>query len=137
VLHADMLQELLTDEVKVARDRLGNRIVDLSIANFNVYCRLVVPGAGEFRLRLAGRSYDAEPFRVSVVNDRDEIQPPHLWPKGLYNGQHLSLGVPFACVRGTFEYHVHPSHLTDVWERYRHKIRLADLLDHLVRRCDR
>jgi hypothetical protein len=43
------------------------------------------------------------------------------------------MGRPFACVQGTFEYHCHPSHLNDRWDTYRSTIRLADLVDHLLR----
>jgi hypothetical protein len=40
-------------------------------------------------------------------------------------------------VQGTYEYHTHPGHAADSWDRYRHQLRLAQLLDHLLRRCGR
>ena len=42
---------------------------------------------------------------------------------------------PFACIQGTYEYHAHPSHLADKWSNYRNTIRLADLIDHLLRKA--
>lgn len=137
MLHQVVLQDLLEDECARARERLGDRIQDLSLRDGIVYCGFTVPGRGEYRLRLDGRHYDAEPFRVAVVDADDNILPPPGWPPGLCLGYHPVLGVPCVCVRGCYEYHVHTSHLADVWDRYRHKIRLADLLDHLVRRSGR
>lgn len=35
------------------------------------------------------------------------------------NSPHPITGRPFVCMRGSREYHTHPSHLTDHWEQYR------------------
>ncbi len=34
----------------------------------------------------------------------------------------------FVCMRGTLEYHIHPSHLTDSWEAIRSNYTLGDIL---------
>ncbi len=88
-------------------------------------------------LRLDGRGYDAEPFRLSVVDGDGVPLPGAVWPPGLHHSQHPVLEVPFACVQGTYEYHTHPGHVADSWDRHRHRLRLAQLLDHLLRRCGR
>jgi len=37
-------------------------------------------------------------------------------PGGIFNmGPHPHTGAPFICMRGSREYHTHPSHLTDDW----------------------
>lgn len=37
-------------------------------------------------------------------------------PAGIFNpGPHPHTGAPFICMRGSWEYHAHPSHLTDDW----------------------
>lgn len=41
-------------------------------------------------------------------------------PTGIFNaGPHPSLGRPFVCMRGTREYHIHPSHTSDAWDALR------------------
>ena len=138
MLHKVVLQELLEDDLSVARDRLAGRICGIALAGSSVLCRFEAPGGGgEYCLRLSGRAYDAEPFRLAVVDDAGDTLPADRWPPGLYHSQHPILGVPFACVQGTYEYHTHPGHIADVWDRYRHRIRLADLLDHLLRKSGR
>jgi hypothetical protein len=37
--------------------------------------------------------------------------------KGVFNqGPHPSTGRPFICMRGSLEYHTHPSHTSDFWD---------------------
>jgi hypothetical protein len=136
MLHAAVLSELLDDEVAVARQRLGDRVMSIENDGFDIYCRFeVVAAATEHRLRLRGRAYDAVPFRVAAVDQDGRTLPAAGWPPGLCHGDHPVLHVPFACVQGTWEYHTHPQHVADVWDRYRHSCRLGDLLSHLLRRC--
>lgn len=41
-------------------------------------------------------------------------------PGGVFNpGPHPSVGRPFICMRGSLEYHTHPSHLNDPWAQLR------------------
>jgi len=137
MLHPDIRREMLEDEVAVAEERLGGRIAALSSTADDVSCRFVSPNGRTYHLRFDARWYDAEPLRLSVVDEQGKALPASEWPPGLCHSQHPVLGVPFACVRGTYEYHAHPSHLPDRWDRYRSRIRLADLLDHLLRKCGR
>jgi hypothetical protein len=71
-----------------------------------------------------------------VVDDDGGVVEHGRRPADLSHSTHPVLGRPFACVRGTFEYHCHPSHLNDRWDSYRPTIHLADLVDHLLRRAD-
>ena len=50
-------------------------------------------------------------------------------------GVHPVTGEPFACVRGTWEYYLHTSHHQERWDAHRPRLRLADLLDHLLRKA--
>ena len=52
-------------------------------------------------------------------------------------GLHPVLNRPFACIRGCAEYYCHPSHLQERWDTLRNTLRLADLLDHALRRAGR
>ena len=43
-------------------------------------------------------------------------------PGGIFNPSvHPSIGRPFICMRGSLEYHIHPSHVNDPWEQLRGK----------------
>jgi hypothetical protein len=95
------------------------------------------PDGQPVRLQLDGAHYDAEPFRVAVVDDGGSLVEHDRWPADLSHSIHPVLRRPFACVRGTFEYHCHPSHLNDRWDIHRSSIRLVDLVDHLLRKSGR
>ena len=133
MLHPAVLTELLDDEIAAAKERLGGRAGAIERDGTNI---TVVLGDG-LALRLDGARYDAEPFRVAVTTTDGEPVPHHMWPPGLSLGVHPVLNRPFACLQGTYEYHSHPSHLADHWATYRNQLRLADLLDHLLRKAGR
>jgi hypothetical protein len=43
-------------------------------------------------------------------------------PTGVFNpSAHPTTGKPFICMRGSLEYHIHPSHVNDPWEQLRNK----------------
>ncbi len=60
-LHSALLDEMLHDEVTVARERLGDRIVELRVDGTDIICRLEGTNVGMALLRFAARDYDAEP----------------------------------------------------------------------------
>jgi len=124
MLHSAVLHEMLDDEVAAAEDRLGSRIA-------------VIERHDDLVLVLDGSRYDAEPFRVTVTDAHGHDVPHERWPAGLSLGQHPVLNRPFACIQGTYEYHCHPSHLSDHWAVYRNSLRLPDLIDHLLRKASR
>jgi hypothetical protein len=94
----------------------------------------IATGTAPIHIVFDGSRYDAEPLRVSLISGAGTALPHGQWPAGMSHGTHPILGRPFACIQGTFEYHAHPSHLADHWDTYRYRIRLADLLDHLLRK---
>ena len=136
-LHPLLLAEMLEDEVAVARTELGDRIADLAVIGDEVFCRLTDTNVGDATIRLDGREYDGEPFKVAVVDSHGVLAERASWPGTLFYTVHPVLGRGFVCVRGTFEYHCHPSHLGDRWDTYRYTLRLPRLLDHLVRKAGR
>lgn len=133
MLHPAILHEMLDDEVAAAEDRLGDRVDAIERRDASVMVSL---GNG-LELMLDGARYDAEPFRVTIVDADGEPVAHEAWPAGMSLGQHPVLERPFACIQGTYEYHCHPSHLTDHWAIYRNALRLPDLLDHLLRKAGR
>jgi len=136
-LHPAVAEELLEAEIDAARLRLGDRITMITREGTDVFCRVDGTNVGSVTIRLEGREFDAEPFRVAVVDERGVVVPHEGWPGSLSLGPHPLLGRPFACIQGTYEYHAHPTHLADRWDTYRNQIRLPQLLDFLLRKAGR
>jgi hypothetical protein len=136
-LHPALLAEMLEEEVAVARLKLGNRISKLEVVGTDVFCHLTGTNVGDTIIRLDGQDYDAEPFKVAVVDETGQIAEQRGWPGNLFGGAHPGLNRPFVCIQGTFEYHCHTSHLNERWDTYRATLRLPHLLEHLVRRAGR
>jgi hypothetical protein len=137
MLHPTLAAEMLDAELEVARARLGDRVSAVTRSGTTIQLLFRSVDGQPVRLELDGARYDAEPFRVAVVDDAGGVVEHGQWPAGLSHSIHPVLGRPFACVQGTFEYHCHPSHLNDRWDIYRSTIRLADLVDHLLRKSGR
>jgi len=80
-------------------------------------------GRTAIRLRLNCVDWDEKPPSIELLNlDGTPLTalPPNL--TAVFNpGPHPQTSRPFICMRGSREYHIHPSHLTDLWENYRHQ----------------
>lgn len=105
--------------------------------------RLELPLLQLRRWRILGREYPAlelmfdhesrPPLRLRLVCDNWNELPPSIElldqegnflsaaprdPAGVFNpGPHPMTQKPFICMRGSREYHTHPSHLDDHWDR--------------------
>ncbi len=135
MLHPLVLSDLLDGEVAATVERLGDRAAGLTHDGRYVRCQLRPVGGSPRWLRLDGARYDAEPFRVAVYGEGGAPLAGEDWPAGLMHSVHPVLGVPFSCVQGTWEYHHFPGHHQDRWDVHRSRLRLADLLDHLLRKA--
>ncbi len=133
MLHPSVLADMLDDETDAARRRVGGRVGGIERVGSYVVATIGA-GTAPIHIVLDGSRYDAEPLRVSLISGSGTALPHEQWPAGMSLGIHPILGRAFACIQGTYEYHAHPSHLADHWDTYRHRIRLADLLDHLLRK---
>jgi hypothetical protein len=130
-----LLAEMLEEEIAVARAALETRVTRFEILGPYVLCHL--PDVGEnVILRLDATNYDAEPCKVAMVDDHGDTLAPAEWPGKLFHSIHPVLHRGFVCIRGTYEYHCHPSHFEDRWATYRTDLRLPRLLDHLVRKAE-
>jgi hypothetical protein len=128
---------MLADEAAGAQARHGSRLDTIELASTDIYCRVALSEDDTVTFRFGGAGYDAEPFQVAVVTEDGDIAPPSGWPPGIGYSVHPILERPFICIRGTYEYHCHPSHLTDSWAAYRQSLRLPQLVGHLLRRVGR
>lgn len=133
MLHRVVLSEMLALEVAVAKERLGSSISFIEVRGEDVLCRLNTPKQA-LSLQFRGDQYDAEPLRVSVAREDWTPLPGPEWPAPLRWLDHPVLGGPFICIQGTYEYHAHPSHFENTWDKHRSVIRLADLLLHIQKR---
>jgi hypothetical protein len=133
-LHPRVVNDLLAAEAAVARARLGSRVSAVSADGDRVTADFAVHGR-KLRICLDGMHYDAMPFAVSLFDEAGRQLPGQEWPPGLAHGpDHPVLHRPWACIRGTLEYHMYPGHSSDAWESSRGDLRTADILDHLLQK---
>lgn len=81
-------------------------------------CSFTAPGRTTLRLRLQCNDWNDLPPAIELHNADGSIlttMPSN--PTGVFNmSTHPATGRPFICMRGSREYHTHPSHVTDPWE---------------------
>lgn len=81
------------------------------------------PGRRLLRLQLSCPDWNEVPPAILLL-DRDGKHPSAIPrdPNGVFNASaHPGTGRPFICMRGSNEYHTHPSHVNDPWEQLRGK----------------
>jgi hypothetical protein len=78
-------------------------------------------------------AFDAQPPAVSMADPhtRDPL-PLERWTPGVPHSIHPTFGRPFICIQGVLEYHTHPSHLDDSWDRYRRTFRISQIVRRLL-----
>jgi hypothetical protein len=80
--------------------------------------------------------FDAQPISVDMVtNETHESLPMDQWTPGVPHSLHPVTGRPFVCLQGIAEYHSHPSHVADSWDRYRTTYRLPQLVRRLLEKA--
>lgn len=90
--------------------------------------------AGAFRLGCA--YFDAQPPSVAMVDPTTALDLPlERWTPGVPHGLHPVTGKPFVCIQGVAEYHIHPSHLGDSWDRYRNRYRILQTAKRLLQKA--
>jgi hypothetical protein len=90
--------------------------------------------AGTFRLGCA--DFDAQPPSVAMVDsDTHRDLPLAEWTPGVPHSIHPLTQRPFVCLQGIAEYHSHPSHATDSWDRYRARFRIRETAKKLLKKA--
>lgn len=131
MVHPAVVADRLEREIRVAREQFASSGLRLEREGLRI--RMWFPGvAAEAVVLLDGARYNADPLSLTVADRNGEPLPSDRWPSGLFHSQHPALQRPFACLRGLLEYHTHPSHTDDPWDRYRNSIRLVDLVGHIM-----
>ena len=79
------------------------------------------PGRMPLRLTYACDNWNDLPPSIRLENpDGTPLHQLTPNPSGVFHpGPHNVTGLPFVCMRGSREYHTHPSHVTDLWDGIR------------------
>jgi hypothetical protein len=87
------------------------------------------------RIRMLCGEYNDEPASIELLNPKGEyVAAVEQDPGGVFNSSaHPVTGRPFICMRGSREYHVHPSHINDRWETIRDQFTLGYVLTQVWR----
>jgi len=68
--------------------------------------------------------WDEQPPSLSLFDPETKIELPwDKWPQGTWSvgNPHPITGKPFLCLPGIREYHIHSSHVSDLWDNYKAK----------------
>lgn len=89
---------------------------------------------GLFRLRCD--RFDMAPPSLSMLDVESlEELPLERWTTGVPHSLHPVTQLPFVCLQGLAEYHTHPSHLDDSWDRYRYRYRPPQTVRRLLEKA--
>jgi len=133
-VHRSLVNELIAEEVERARaDDLLRERVRLEHEGTRVLAHARRPDR-DVLLALDGPNYNAEAFALMALDPQTrEPLPGPSWPPGLaFGGDHPVLVRPWSCLRGTYEYYRHPSHVAESWDQDRYGRELPTLLRHLL-----
>jgi hypothetical protein len=133
-VHPKLVEELIAEEVERVRanDLLRERVrLEQRDRGVLAHARRA---DGDVLFAFDGPNYNAEPFQFTVLDTAAE-QPLEAgaWPPGLaFGGPHPTLNRAWTCLRGTYEYHCHSSHLEDAWDQHRYSLDLPTLLGQIL-----
>ena len=130
-----LLEELLDSEVGLLTESLkGTSSIRVWREKTDVFIEFDADRAGSPGLfRFACERFDAEPPSVSMLDpETHEELPIERWTPGVAHSIHPGTNRPFVCLQGIAEYHSHPSHLGDTWDRYRFRFRIPQTASRLL-----
>jgi Predicted metal binding domain len=84
-------------------------------------CAFTATGRSTLRVRFLCDEWNDLPPSISLHDaDGSLLTTPLANPTGVFHpGPHPATNRLFVCMRGSREYHTHPSHLTDAWENFK------------------
>jgi hypothetical protein len=92
----------------------------------------------ELVLRCVCDDYDSQPITAELLLPSGDPLPDGEWPKALGPGRELVIrghedyDRPFFCRRGLREFHSHPQHADQPWDRYREAVRIYHIVPELL-----
>lgn len=94
------------------------------------------PTTRELILNLDLDDYDGQPPTAELLTPDRSPLPASEWPKSIHGqgivASHKDYGRPFFCRRGLREYHSHPQHEDDPWDKYREHLALHQIVLELL-----
>lgn len=116
--HEMLVRCLVEDELKVLTPQfLEQHSWELNNVEFP-HLDVTIQGSRPLRIRLNYEDWPDRPPSAELL----DVTGNALDVGGftIFNmSPHPSTGKPFICMRGFHEYHIHPSHLNELWENYR------------------
>lgn len=93
-------------------------------------CSFHATGRTPLRIQMACNNWNEAPPSVTLHTlDGSLITAAPTNPTGIFHpSPHPTTQRFFVCMRGTLEYHTHPSHINDPWEAIRSNFTLGDIL---------
>jgi|ERR1700681_1633008 len=80
--------------------------------------------------------FDANPPSVAMIDFESWAELTlERWTPGVPHSIHPVTGRPFVCLQGIAEYHTHPSHVADSWDRYRKRFRIPQTVRRLLQKA--
>lgn len=118
---------LFFDQVKGLTPRLAqSRSWKFHRINFPIIdCEFKSDGGTSMRIRMECDDWNSEPPSIHLLSSSGLHLGPSEIPRRKTNvfhqGPHNITKKPFICMRGSKEYHTHPSHISDSWDLVRGK----------------
>lgn len=125
---ADMLKEvsmaLFEEQTRGFTPKLANsrNWIFHEISFPIIDCQFTGDGMHGLRIKMDCSDWDERPPSIELLTPEGSALPTNEVPAGtgVYNqSPHKSTQKPFVCMRGSFEYHTHPSHINDPWSQFR------------------
>lgn len=137
-MRTDLVKRLLDQELAICdMDELTRRHVRLWREGTDVLLAFDIGrGGGPGLFVLDCTSFDAQPPAVAMADlETREPLPLDGWTPGVPHSIHPTLQRPFVCIQGVLEYHSHPSHGDDSWDRYRRTFRIPQIVRRLLEKA--
>jgi hypothetical protein len=136
-MKTELAEELLDAELEVVRDSVATNCVTVWREGTDILVQFEQARDGRSGLfKLECSQFDAEPPSVSMVDPTTRAELAlEQWTPGVPHSVHPLTGKPFVCLQGTAEYHTHPSHRDDTWDRYRRVFRLKETIHRLLQKA--
>lgn len=135
-MQEDLLAEMLDGEVALCKEDelLSRNDITISREGSNVFVKFARGRDGKTGcFRLDCKHFDAQPPSIAMVDPESRTELPlEKWTPGVAHGIHPMARRPFVCIQGIAEYHSHPSHLADSWDRYRNRYRIPQTAKRLL-----
>lgn len=134
-MRTDLVERLLEQELAICDgEELARRGVRLWREGTDILLAFDLGRDGKAGLFVIDcAAFDAHPPGVVMADPLTRgALPLERWTPGVPHSIHPTLGRPFICIQGVIEYHTHPSHVDDSWDRYRRTFRIPQLVRRLL-----